>query len=129
MGARPEAGNAISVCGAGTGGSGSLDIPADELRPVVVPGNAGGRAPARLPRQSAVVLELAFHRLDRVLVGCRHRSDLRARFQITHLGAQVRDAGGVAGIAHGEGYRVLQPVVPDTVRIVARHGEGVIAGT
>jgi hypothetical protein len=42
--------------------TGAFGVPADEFRPTRVPGDAGGRAPACLPGQSAGLLELAFGR-------------------------------------------------------------------
>ena len=61
--------------------AGPLRLPADELRPAGVSRNAGGRAPARLSRQGAGLLELALHRQRRLLLRRRHRPDLHPRFR------------------------------------------------
>ncbi len=65
MGPRPQAGHACAVRGAGARGPGAFGVPADEFRPTGVPGDAGGRAPARLPGQGAGLLELAFDAQER----------------------------------------------------------------
>ena len=43
-------------------------------------------------------------------------------------GAEVGDAGGVAGVGDGEGDGVFHPVVPDAVAVVGGGGEGVLLG-
>src|SRR5947207_9603389 len=46
--------------------------------------------------------------------------------QKTDLRAEVRDAGGVPGIAYGERDRVFQPIVPYPIRVVRCHRQGVL---
>lgn len=41
-------------------------------------------------------------------------------------GAEIGDAGRVAGVGHGEGEGVFHPVVPDAIGIVRGGGEGVL---
>ena len=41
------------------------------------------------------------------------------------FGAEVGDAGGVAGVGDGEGEGVLHPVVPDAIGVVGGGGDGV----
>ncbi len=56
-------------------------LPDAELRPPGVPRDAGGCAPARLPRQGAGMFELALQRPQRLLLGRRHRAHVHCRFE------------------------------------------------
>lgn len=64
------------------------------------------------------------------IAGALERGEVRE--EVAHLqtfgvdfGAEVGDAGGVAGIGYGEGEGVFHPVVPDAVGIVGGGGDGV----
>src|SRR2546423_10086833 len=46
--------------------------------------------------------------------------------QKADLRAQVGYARGIAAVAHRERNRILQPIVPDAVRIVRGHREGIL---